>query len=68
MDIDGLAIYAGIHRERNGIFRFYGHKFPFWIYYRIKDDIAYVVAVLDARQDPRKITTRENRERRGKLP
>lgn len=66
-EIDTLATYAGIHRQRNGLHRFLAHKFPYWIYYRLDGPVTYVVAILDARQDPRKIAGREDRERKRTL-
>ena len=66
-EIDTLASYAGIHRFRGGLHRFLAHKFPYWIYYRVDGQVVYVVAILDARQDPRTIAGRENRESQRKL-
>ena len=61
-DIDSISIYGGIHRKRGDLFRFKSQRFPFWIYYRVEKDMAYVVAVLDARQAPDKIRRREGIE------
>jgi len=62
-DIDALQLFAGIHPKRNQHHRFLAKRFPYWIYYRIADDIAYVAAILDARQHPGKIIARERLER-----
>ena len=51
-DIESLIIYAGIHSKRYGLHRMFAKRFPYAIYYEIKDDIAYVVAVLPMRRDP----------------
>ena len=51
-DIESLIIYAGIHIKRYGLHRMLAKRFPYAIYYEIKDDIAYVVAVLPMRRDP----------------
>ena len=51
-DIESLVIYAGIHNERYGFHRMFAKRFPYAIYYEIKDAIAYVVAVLPMRRDP----------------
>lgn len=51
-DIDSLQLYAGIHAQHFNFHRFLAKRFPFAIYYRIKDDIARVYAVLDCRRDP----------------
>jgi len=40
------------------LFRFTAKRFPYWIYYRIEGDVAFVVGVLDARQDPVSISNR----------
>ena len=51
-DIASLVIYAGIHSRRSGYYRMLAKRFPYAIYYEIKQDIAYVVAVLPMRRDP----------------
>lgn len=51
-DIESLIIYAGIHNKRYGLHRMLAKRFPYAIYYEIKDEIAYVVAVLPMRRDP----------------
>lgn len=53
--IDSLQLYAGIHRLHGRFFRFHARPFPFWIYYRIDKEIYFIVAVLDARQNPKTI-------------
>lgn len=58
-DISSLNRLAGIHKQREELFRFTAKRFPYWIYYRIEGDVAFVVAVLDARQDPVSISKRE---------
>ena len=51
-DIDSLYIYAGIHVKVNSYHRLLSKRFPFAIYYKVKNNIAYVYAVLDCRQKP----------------
>jgi plasmid stabilization system protein ParE len=58
-DIGSLRIHAGIHRMKGDHFRFSSKRFPYWIYYRMEGDTAYVAAILDARQHPAKIRARE---------
>jgi plasmid stabilization system protein ParE len=58
-EVDSLQILAGIHPMRRENHRFLADRFPFWIYYRVEDNTVWVVAVLDARQDPAKIEKRE---------
>lgn len=58
-DIDALALFAGIHPKPDGrLHRTLGKRFPFAIYYEVRNDIATVVAVLDCRQNPASITDR----------
>jgi hypothetical protein len=52
-DIDSLQLYAGIHSVHFGRFhRLLSEKFPYAIYYEVKEQTAYVRAVLDLRRDP----------------
>jgi hypothetical protein len=51
-DIESLIIYGGIHNKRHGFYRMLAKRFPYAIYYEIKDEIAYVIAVLPMRRDP----------------
>lgn len=56
-DIESLHLYAGIHEQHRGFYRSLSKRFPFSIYYKFQDDCVEIYAVLDARQDPRKITS-----------
>lgn len=51
-DIESLFIYAGIHKTIQGFHCMYAKRFPYAIYYFIKDDEAFVVAVLPVKKDP----------------
>ncbi|QTA83696.1 Toxin-antitoxin system, toxin component RelE/ParE-like domain-containing protein [Desulfonema limicola] len=51
-DIESLVVYAGIHRKVEGFYQMFSKRFPYAIYYEIKNEIAYVVAVLPMRRDP----------------
>ena len=51
-DIEALTYFGGIHEVVNGHYRALSKRFPFCIYYDIKDDTLIVVAVLDARRNP----------------
>ena len=51
-DIESLIIYAGIHSKKYGFYRMLSRRFPYAIYYEIKDNIAYVVAILPMHNDP----------------
>jgi hypothetical protein len=57
-DIDALVLYAGIHPRSGRLYRALADRFPFAIYYELRDEFATVVAVLDCRQDPASITER----------
>ncbi len=61
-DIDALSLYGGIHPKHDGrLHRTLAKRFPFAIYYALREDIATVVAVLDCRQNPASITDRLRR-------
>ena len=51
-DIDSLRFYAGIHSIYFGYYRCLSKRFPFAIYYNVKDDTAWVQAILDCRRNP----------------
>ncbi len=58
-DIDSLQLYAGIHSTYFGrFFRLLSDRFPFAIYYQVKEEIVLVRAVLDLRRDPAWITSK----------
>lgn len=51
-DIESLHIYAGIHVAISEYYRLLSKRFPFSIYYKIRNDVIYIYAVLDCRRDP----------------
>jgi hypothetical protein len=52
-DLEGLKIFAGIHRKSyQDYHRMLGKTFPFAIYYTLEAQIATVWAVIDCRRDP----------------
>jgi plasmid stabilization system protein ParE len=53
-DIDSLALYGGIHRKAGNYHRLLSQRFPYAIYYRVKDGVVEIWRVLDCRQDPSK--------------
>jgi len=57
-DIESLHIYAGIHIVISDYYRLLSKRFPFSIYYKIKEDTIYIYAVLDCRKDPNSIAKR----------
>lgn len=54
-DIDSLLLYAGIHSIHYGKYRLLAKRFPYAIYYGIEDELIIVYAILDCRQDPKRI-------------
>jgi hypothetical protein len=52
-DLRRLSVYFGEHRIHLGYFRALSSKFPYAIYYRDKDGVRQVVAVLDLRRSPK---------------
>lgn len=61
VDIESLLIYGGIHLKKFGLYQMYSKRFPYAIYYEIRDKIAYVVAVLPMRRDPAWILKKINK-------
>ena len=57
-DIDSLKIYAGIHSIHLGKYRLLSKRFPYSIYYTIKNDVIIVSAILDCRRNPNWIKTK----------
>ena len=55
-DIESLWLYAGIHSRVFDLYRLLSKRFPYGIYYEIKEDTVIVVAVLDLRQNPNNIS------------
>jgi len=51
-DIESLIIYAGVHSKVYGYYRMSSKRFPYSIYYDLKDNAAYVIAVLPERRKP----------------
>lgn len=51
-DIESLHLYAGIHATYFGYHRLLAKRFPFAIYYKIKNSAVHVYAVLDCRRNP----------------
>ena len=55
-DIESLWLYGGIHTCVFGLYRLLSKRFPYGIYYEIKENTVIVVAVLDLRQNPNNIS------------
>ncbi len=54
-DIDSLILYAGIHKMCFGYYRLLASRFPYAIYYKIKEDSVLVYRVFDCRSNPQVI-------------
>ncbi len=54
-DINSLALYGGIHSIHLDYHRLLSKRFPYAIYYRLKEGVVEVWRVLDCRQHPAKI-------------
>jgi len=52
-DIESLRIYGGVHRQ---VFKTYhrllSRRFPFAVFYQVRNNIVFIHAVLDCRRDP----------------
>lgn len=51
-DIDLLAEYGGIHQVVLGHHRFLVKRFPFAVYYQVREGQVLIMAVLDCRRNP----------------
>jgi hypothetical protein len=68
-DIDSLMLYAGIHPKKPGGFHWMlSKRFPYAVYYTIADEVVAVHAILDCRQDPKRIEGRLTEERTRRWP
>ncbi len=61
-DMESLYLYAGIHEKYLGAYKLLSKRFPYAVYYIIKDNTVIVVAVLDMRRNPSSIN-RQLRQR-----
>lgn len=58
-DIDSLVITAGIHKKsRRNYFVMNAKRFPYAVYYRLEQEVIFVDAILDLRQNPQSISER----------
>jgi hypothetical protein len=52
-DIESLRLYAGVHEKPfKTYYRLLSNRFPFAVFYTIKENIVSIHAVLDCRRDP----------------
>ena len=59
-DIESLHLYYGTHPQYFGYHRLLAKRFPFAIYYIVKDEFIRIYAILDCRQNPAKVIKRLN--------
>jgi len=52
-EIESLHLYAGIHPRQYGFYRMLSRRFPYGIYYDIKEERVRVAAILDMRRNPK---------------
>lgn len=57
-DIASLSFYGGIHEKVSGRHRLLCKRFPFAVYYHLRDNMVCVTAVLDCRRNPQWIRKR----------
>jgi len=57
-DIESLHIYAGVHERRFGYYILHSKRFPYTVYYEIKEATIKVVAVFGDRRNPEKLEKR----------
>ena len=53
-DIEALLLHAGIHARHFGYFRSLSKRFPYAIYYKLRDEDVEIWRVLDCRQKPKR--------------
>jgi plasmid stabilization system protein ParE len=55
-DIESLLLFAGVHRRVSGGFhKMLSRRFPYAIYYRVREREVQVWRILDCRRDPRQV-------------
>jgi plasmid stabilization system protein ParE len=63
-DIESLRLYAGIHPQIFGYHRMLSKRFPFGVYYDVREEEIRVWRVLDCRREPRWIKLQLGKSRR----
>ncbi len=57
-DLESLQFYPGVHKKVFGYYQALSKRFPYGIYYENAEETIIVVAILDMRQNPKKIQKR----------
>ncbi|KXS52824.1 MAG: hypothetical protein AWU57_2789 [Marinobacter sp. T13-3] len=53
-DVEALEFFGGLHQQRFGYYACPATRFPFIIYYSVRERHVDVVAILDTRENPLK--------------
>jgi len=56
-DIESLWLYGGIHSRVFDLYRLLSKRFPYGVYYEIKENTIIIIAILDLRQNPNNISS-----------
>ena len=60
-DIESLQIYGGTHsRQYKAYYRLLSKRFPFAVFYTVRNNTAFIYAVVDCRRDPAWIRSKLN--------
>ncbi len=62
-DVRSLQVFAGIHEMSDGFHRMLVKRFPFAVYYLLRDETIEIYAILDCRREPDWIVKRLNSSR-----
>jgi plasmid stabilization system protein ParE len=58
-DIESLHIYAGIHsKPYKNYHRLLSQRFPFAVFYKVREETVFIHAILDCRREPAWIRAR----------
>lgn len=60
-DIESLVIYGGVHPIVFNYYRMSSKRFPYSIYYDIKDEDLFIIAVLPEKRNPSWISDKINK-------
>ncbi len=61
-DIESLIIYGGVHSVVFNYYRMSSKRFPYSIYYDVKDEDIFVIAVLPEKINPSWISNKVNKK------
>lgn len=61
LDVESLKFFGGIHYKEFGFYKMSSKKFSHFIYYDIKDDLIYILAILSMRKNPTNVQNAINK-------